>query len=67
MNGRDLAEDVARRRPSVRLLYTSGYTENAVVHHGRLEPGVALLNKPYRKTELAQKLRDVLSATSRAA
>jgi CheY-like chemotaxis protein len=67
MNGRELAEEVTRRRPWVRVLYTSGYTENAVVHHGRLEAGTALLNKPYRKTDLAQKIREVLGAASRAA
>ena len=66
MNGRQLAEELARRRPSLRVLYTSGYTENAIVHHGRLDPGVALLNKPYRKADLAQKIREVL-ATQRAA
>ncbi len=62
MSGRQLAEVLERRRPSVRVLYTSGYTENAIVHHGRLDPGVALLNKPYRKTDLAQKIREVLAA-----
>jgi PAS domain S-box-containing protein len=60
MNGRELAEQVLRRRPGMRVLYTSGYTENAIVHHGRLDPGVALLNKPYRKKDLAEKLRSVL-------
>jgi CheY-like chemotaxis protein len=60
MNGKQLADEVARRRPGTRVLFTSGYTENAVVHHGRLDPGVALLNKPYRKRELAEKVRQVL-------
>jgi PAS domain S-box-containing protein len=60
MNGRQLADEVARRRPGIKVLYTSGYTENAIVHHGRLDPGVALLNKPYRKKDLAEKLRQVL-------
>ena len=62
MNGRQLADQVARRRPGIKVLYTSGYTENAIVHHGRLDPGVALLNKPYRKKDLAEKLRLVLDA-----
>jgi CheY-like chemotaxis protein len=57
MNGRELAEEIARRRPGTRVLFTSGYTENAIVHHGRLDPGVALLNKPYRKKDLAEKVR----------
>jgi CheY-like chemotaxis protein len=67
MNGRQLADALTRRWPSLRVLYTSGYTENAIVHHGRLDPGVALLNKPYRKTDLAQKIREVLTTTPRAA
>jgi CheY-like chemotaxis protein len=60
MNGRELADEVARRRPGTKVLFTSGYTENAIVHHGRLDPGVALLNKPYRKRDLAEKIRGVL-------
>jgi CheY-like chemotaxis protein len=57
MNGRELADEIARRRPGCRVLFTSGYTENAIVHHGRLDAGVALLNKPYRKKDLAEKVR----------
>ena len=52
---------IRKRRPSLNVLYTSGYTENAIVHHGRLDPGVARLNKPYRKTDLARKIREALS------
>lgn len=48
-------------RPGLKVLYTSGYTENAIVHHGRLDPGVQLLSKPYRRDELAKKLRSVLT------
>ncbi len=62
MNGRQLADAIRKRHPSLNVLYTSGYTENAIVHHGRLDPGVALLNKPYRKTDLARKIRDALGA-----
>ncbi|WFU44218.1 ATP-binding protein [Bradyrhizobium sp. CB82] len=61
MNGRDLAEAIRERRPNVRVLYTSGYTDDAIVHEGHLDPGVALLRKPYRKSELSQKVRDVLT------
>jgi hypothetical protein len=42
------------------VLFTSGYTENAIIHHGRLDPGVLLLAKPYRKSELARMLRIAL-------
>jgi signal transduction histidine kinase len=62
LNGRQLADEVLRRRPSVKVLFTSGYTEKAIVHHGRLDQGVALLNKPYRKADLARKIREVLTA-----
>jgi PAS domain S-box-containing protein len=61
MNGRQLADAIARRRPGVRVLYTSGYAEDVIVHGGRLDPGVALLNKPYRKSDLARRIREVLS------
>ncbi len=46
------------------MLFTSGYTENAIVHHGRLDPGVELLSKPYRRKELAAKVRRVLDSDS---
>jgi hypothetical protein len=42
------------------VLFTSGYTENAIVHQGRLDPGVSLLNKPYRLAELAEKIHSAL-------
>lgn len=60
MSGRDLADQAVQIRPQLKLLYTSGYTENAIVHHGRLDPGVQLLSKPYGRAELSQKIRDVL-------
>lgn len=62
MNGRELAEAVLKRRAGVKVLYTSGYTDNAIVHEGQLDPGVALLRKPYRKSDLAQKIREVLGS-----
>ena len=49
-------------RTGLKVLYTSGYTENAIVHHGRLDPGVLLLAKPYRKADLARMIRMALSA-----
>jgi signal transduction histidine kinase/CheY-like chemotaxis protein len=63
MNGRQLADAVAKRRSPLRVLFTSGYTEDAVVHHGRLDPGVLLLAKPYRKIELARMVRVALDAS----
>jgi PAS domain S-box-containing protein len=60
MNGRQLVDEALRRRPSLKTLFTSGYTENAIVHHGRLDAGVLLLAKPYRKPELARMLRVAL-------
>jgi len=57
INGRELADEVTKRRPGTRVLYTSGYTDNAIEHHGRLDEGVLLLSKPYRKSQLAKMLR----------
>jgi nitrogen-specific signal transduction histidine kinase len=64
LNGRQLADEAVRRRPGLKVLYTSGYTENAIVHHGRLDPGVLLLAKPYRKSDLARMVRIALGRSS---
>ena len=66
-NGRDLAEAAARRRPGLKVLFTSGYSEDAIVHHGRLDAGVLLLAKPYRKADLARMVRVALEARREAA
>jgi signal transduction histidine kinase/CHASE3 domain sensor protein len=60
MSGRQLAEEVEKLRPGMKVLYTSGYTDSAIIHHGRLDPGVLLLTKPYRKAQLAQMVRQAL-------
>jgi signal transduction histidine kinase/ActR/RegA family two-component response regulator len=65
MNGRELADEVLRRRPRARVLFTSGYSESAIMHQGRIDPDVALLNKPYRKSELARKIREALAQRER--
>jgi signal transduction histidine kinase/CheY-like chemotaxis protein len=62
MNGRQLADEALKRRPGLRVLYTSGYTENALVHHGRLDADVLLLPKPYVSSDLARMLRTALAA-----
>jgi PAS domain S-box-containing protein len=61
MNGRQLADTIHLSRPDLPVLYTSGYTENAIVHHGRLDAGVRLLSKPYRLAALAEAVRDAIS------
>ncbi|MXO86013.1 PAS domain-containing protein [Altererythrobacter aurantiacus] len=60
ITGEELAEELRRDRPDLKVLYTSGYTRDAIVHSGRLQPGVALLQKPFNFAELARKVRDVL-------
>jgi PAS domain S-box-containing protein len=64
MSGKQLAEAVAKLRPGVKVLYTSGYTDNAIAHHGRLDPGVLLLGKPYRKSQLAGMIRQALEGAT---
>ena len=56
-NGRELADAALARRREIKILFTSGYTESAIMHHGRLAPGVLLLPKPYRKSDLARMVR----------
>ena len=60
MNGRQLADAALKLRPGLKVLFTSGYTENAIIHHGRLDAGVLLLSKPYRRQEMAAKVRKAL-------
>jgi PAS domain S-box-containing protein len=62
MNGKQLADAARVRLPNLKVLFTSGYTEDAIVHQGRLDPGVNLLGKPYRRAELVAKVRQVLGA-----
>jgi CheY-like chemotaxis protein len=62
MNGRLLADEALRRKPSLKILFTSGYSDDEVSHDGRLDDGVLLLAKPYRKSDLARMIRSVLAA-----
>jgi signal transduction histidine kinase len=59
-NGRALADKLRERYPELPVLYTTGYTRNAIVHQGRLDAGVQLLNKPYTQQDLAQRVREML-------
>jgi len=60
VNGRQLADEAVKRRPGLKVLYTTGYTRNAVVHNGTLDPGVRLLGKPFTLDMLARTVRDII-------
>jgi PAS domain S-box-containing protein len=65
MNGRRLAEEARKQSPQLKVLFMSGYTEDAIVHQGRLEPGVHFIQKPFRKQDLAVKAREALDVKRR--
>jgi two-component system NtrC family sensor kinase len=60
MNGRQLADEVLRRRPRMKVLFATGYTRNAIIHQGRLDPDVELLHKPFTAKTLTRKIRQIL-------
>jgi PAS domain S-box-containing protein len=60
MNGRELADEATRRRPGLKILFTTGYTRNAIVHQGRLDPGLQMIGKPYTYQELGARIRALL-------
>jgi signal transduction histidine kinase/CheY-like chemotaxis protein len=62
MNGRELADRIRAERPETPVLFTTGYTRNAVVHNGMLDPGVAFLAKPFTVDQLARKVADTIAA-----
>jgi signal transduction histidine kinase/DNA-binding response OmpR family regulator len=64
---REFIRQAQAMHPGVRVLYTSGYTQNSIVHNGKLDDDAVLLSKPYRKDELARKLRSVFAGTARGA
>ncbi|MET0596031.1 MAG: response regulator, partial [Polyangiaceae bacterium] len=63
MSGRELAARIVEMRPGIKVLYMSGYTEDAIVHHGVVEEGIAFLQKPITPGTLTKKVREVLDAT----
>jgi CheY-like chemotaxis protein len=63
-NGRQLADKARKIRPDVKTLFTTGYAQNAIVHQGRLDPGVQLIVKPFSFAGLAAKIRQILDAGS---
>ena len=62
MTGRQLSDEAMRRRPDLKTLFISGYTEDSIVHQGKLDPGVNFLSKPFRRRDLALKVREALDA-----
>jgi YesN/AraC family two-component response regulator len=60
MGGKEMADALRVSHPDTKILFTSGYTEDAMGHHGVLWPGIAFLQKPYLTTALARKVREVL-------
>jgi CheY-like chemotaxis protein len=63
MTGAVLAEQARALRPGLKVLFTTGYARNAIVHHGRLDPGVELITKPFSYSDLATRVRDLLDGT----
>ena len=61
MNGRELADEARKRRPGLRVLFTTGYARDAIVHNGRLDAGVELLTKPFTYAALSTKVNRMLS------
>ena len=64
LNGRQLADEVKRRRPGIKILYATGYARNAIVHQGRLDAGVELITKPFSSAALAARIRHILDEKS---
>jgi CheY-like chemotaxis protein len=67
VSGRQLSDRILAQKPDMPVLFTTGYTRNTIVHHGRLDPDVHLLNKPYTQQDLVRIVRRVLNRTARAA
>src|SRR5947207_15787749 len=63
MNGRELMAQAHRHRPELKVLFMTGYSRNAIVHQGRLDPGIEMIQKPMSQRELAGRIRDLLDAS----
>jgi signal transduction histidine kinase len=63
-NGRQLADEIKRRQPDIKVLFMTGYSRNAIVHQGRLDPGVDLIQKPLSQSALGAKIRELLDAAA---
>jgi two-component system cell cycle sensor histidine kinase/response regulator CckA len=61
-SGPELVTHLMERRPTLKVIYMSGYTDEAIVHHGVLDTGIAFLHKPYSSETLARKMREVLDS-----
>jgi PAS domain S-box-containing protein len=64
MNGRQLADEAQRLRPKLKVLFTTGYARDAIVHHGRLDPDVAMIAKPFTFQELGARIRNLLDGSA---
>ena len=62
MNGRALGDAAQQHRPGLKILYMTGYSRNAIVHQGRLDPGVSLIQKPFSESALASRVHEMLAA-----
>jgi len=60
IDGRQLVDDARKRWPELKVLFTTGYARTALIHHGRLEPGIELIVKPFSETSLAKRIRTIL-------
>ena len=65
LNGRQLSDEMLRRRPDIKVLFVTGYTRNAIIHHGRLDPDIDLLTKPFTADALTRKVRQILDGKVR--
>ena len=64
LNGRRLADEARARRPDMKVLFMTGYSRNAIVHQGRLDPGVELIQKPITQDQFAGRIRNLLDRTA---